>query len=86
MRGQLIDGPGYLVNYALGAFIVADARDAIRRERGGMAWGQPAMYAWLSDRLYRFGLSRPSRRVLEELLGRPLRPDALLADLARIRS
>jgi hypothetical protein len=84
MRGQLIDAPGYLINYALGAFIVADARDAIRRQLGSTAWAGPEMYAWLSDRLYRFGLSRPSRLVLEDLLGRPLKPDALLADLARI--
>jgi hypothetical protein len=84
MRGQLIDGPGYLINYALGAFIVADLREAIRKARGTAAWHDPSLYAWLSERLYRFGLERSSRRVLEDLLGRPLRSDALFADLARM--
>jgi Zn-dependent M32 family carboxypeptidase len=85
MRGQLIDGPGYLINYAMGAFIVADLRARIRERRGPAAWHDRDMYRWLSERLYRFGLERPSRTVLEDLLGRPLRPDALLEDLGRIR-
>ncbi|HTS88797.1 MAG TPA: hypothetical protein VMG41_09930 [Gemmatimonadales bacterium] len=84
MRGQLLDGPGYLVNYALGAYLVADLRAAITRARGAQAWVDPGMYAWLSAHLYRFGAARPSRTVLESLLGRPLRPDALLKDLARV--
>jgi Zn-dependent M32 family carboxypeptidase len=85
MRGQLVDGPGYLINYALGAFIVADLRAAIRRQRGAGAWEDAAMYPWLRERLYRFGLERPSRQVLEALLGRRLTPDALLQDLDRMR-
>lgn len=84
MRGQLIDGPGYLINYALGAFIVADLREAIRKARGNAAWHDPTLYAWLSERLYRFGLERSSRRVLQDLLGRPLRSEALFADLGRM--
>lgn len=85
MRGQLVDGPGYLVNYALGAFLVADMRGAIASARGPAAWSDSSLYPWLSERIYRFGLERPSREVLEQLLGRPLEPDALLADLARVR-
>ena len=84
MRGQLIDGPGYLINYALGAFIVADLRRAIQQARGKSAWSDPTLYDWLSERLYRFGLERASRSVLEDLLGRPLRPEALFADLRRM--
>jgi hypothetical protein len=85
MRGQLLDAPGYLVNYAMGAFVVADLRATIRGQRGPAAWQEPGMYSWLIERLYRFGLERSGRAVLEDLLGRPLRPDALLEDLGRIR-
>ncbi len=85
MRGQLVDGPGYLVNYALGAFLVADMREAIRSLRGPNAWSAPGLYPWLSARIYRFGLERPSREVLEQLLGRPLEPVALLTDLHRVQ-
>ncbi len=34
MRGQLIDGPGYLVNYAIGAIITADLRARMQALRG----------------------------------------------------
>lgn len=85
IRGQLLDAPGYLINYALGAFVVADLRATIRARRGPAAWQDPDMYGWLIERLYRFGLERPARAVLEDLLGHPLRPGALLDDLERIR-
>lgn len=84
MRGQLIDGPGYLVNYALGAFLVADMRAGVAERWGPFAKADTQMYAHLSESIYRFGLERHSRRVLEDFLGRPARPDALLADLARM--
>lgn len=84
MRGQLVDAPGYLMNYALGAFITADLRARVRELRGASAWYQPDTYGWLSERLYRFGLERTSRQVLEEFLGRPLSPDAMLHDLGRL--
>lgn len=84
MRGQLVDAPGYIINYALGAFITADLRARVRQERGEFAWFEPDTYPWLSDRLYRFGLERSSRRVLQDFLGRPLRPDAMLHDLQRL--
>jgi hypothetical protein len=84
MRGQLIDGPGYLVNYALGAFLVADLRASVAGRWGAFARADSLMYPHLSEAIYRFGLERPSRQVLEDFLGRPARPDALLVDLARM--
>lgn len=84
MRGQLVDAPGYLINYALGAFIAADLRARVRELRGASAWHDPDTYGWLSERLYRFGLERTSRQVLEDFLGRPLSPDAMLHDLGRL--
>ncbi len=82
-RGQLIDGPGYLANYALGAIMVAAVRDRIRELRGDWATGNPGWYAFVSEHLLRFGGARSPRDVLAELRGGPLSADALLADLAR---
>ncbi|HSB55593.1 MAG TPA: hypothetical protein VLD58_14635, partial [Gemmatimonadales bacterium] len=84
MRGQLVDAPGYLVNYALGAFIVADIRHHIVQRRGEIFAADSTLYPWLTARLYRFGAQRPARRVLEDFLGRAVRPDALLEDLNRM--
>ncbi len=77
MRGQLINAPGYMMNYAIGAIIVADLR--ARSPERNRAW-----YGWVSERLYRFGLERPSHEVITAFLGRLLSPRALLDDLARI--
>jgi hypothetical protein len=83
MRGQLIDVPGYLVNYALGAFIAADLRARIRQVHGAFTLGDSTWYDFVRDRIYRFGLERSSRRVMEEFLGRPVSAEALLSDLRR---
>jgi len=83
-RGQLIDSPGYMANYAIGAIIIADLRARAKAVHGDFARGDTTWYPWVSERLYRFGLERPSRQVIEDFLGRALSPDALLADLGRI--
>ncbi|MGH7701831.1 MAG: hypothetical protein ACREMO_01965 [Gemmatimonadales bacterium] len=83
MRGQLLDAPGYMLNYALGAFLTADLRAQIRARHGPFVPGDASWYPWISARLYRFGLQRPARDVVVEFLGRPLSPGALLDDLAR---
>src|SRR5437867_958390 len=85
VRGQLIDLPGYMLNYAVGALLVADLRARARALHGTYAEGDATWYPWVSERLYRFGLERPSRRVIEDFLGRPVSPRALLDDLARAR-
>jgi len=82
-RGQLIDGPGYLANYALGAIMVAAVRARIRELRGDWATGDPGWYAFVSEHLLRFAGARTPRAVLGDLLGGPLTADALLADLER---
>jgi hypothetical protein len=86
MRGQLVDAPGYMMNYALGAIIVADLRARARVLRGPFDRPDPGYYPWLSERLYRFGLARTSRAVIEDFLGRALSPDALIADMARAKA
>jgi hypothetical protein len=84
MRGQLIDGPGYMANYALSAMVAAAVRARIREVRGD--WlsdgGDPGWYAFVSEGLLRFGATRPAREVLTEFLGGPLTAEPLLDDLA----
>lgn len=84
MRGQLVDAPGYMVNYAVGAILIAAIRARIQAVRGPFTYGDPGWYAWVAPRLYRFGLERPTREVLETFLGGPVSPAALLADMRRM--
>jgi len=85
IRGQLLEAPGYMTNYAIGAILAADMRARCALKRGRLWSGDPGYHAWLSDNLYRFGLERPSQDVLREFLGRAPSPAALLSDLARIK-
>ena len=84
VRGQLIDGPGYMANYALSAMVAAAVRARIRETRGDWLGdgGDPGWYAFVSDGLLRFGATRPAREVLTEFLGGPLTARPLLDDLA----
>jgi hypothetical protein len=84
MRGQLVDAPGYMVNYAAGAILIAAIRARIQVEHGPFTPGDSTWYAWVAPRLYRFGLERPTREVLEAFLGGPVSPAALLADMRRM--
>jgi hypothetical protein len=86
MRGQLVDAPGYMANYALGAILIADLRARMHTGRGPLTGDDPGWYAWASERLYRFGLETGSRETVERFLGRPVSPAALLADLDRLRA
>ncbi|HEX7336717.1 MAG TPA: hypothetical protein VF252_05870, partial [Gemmatimonadales bacterium] len=84
MRGQLVDAPGYMMNYAVGAILIADLRARAKALGRSPTNGNADWYGWVAPRLYRFGMERPSRQVIEEFLGRPVSPAALLADLRRI--
>jgi hypothetical protein len=83
MRGQLVSDPGYMLNYALGAILIADLRARTRELFGAKPWGDVSWYDRVSARLLRFGLERPSRQVIEDYLGREVSPDALLAELGK---
>jgi hypothetical protein len=85
MRGQLVHSPGYMMNYAAGAVLIADVRARVRTEHGPFTLGDTTWYPWVSERLYRFGLERPSREVITDFLGRRVSPKALLDDLGRMR-
>jgi hypothetical protein len=82
-RGQLVESPGYMVNYALGAILVADMRARCRALRGPLWDADHRYYAWLSEHLYHYGLERTSGDVLTGFLGRGPSPDALVSDLGR---
>ncbi len=85
MRGQLIDAPGYMMNYAAGAIIIADIRQRTREAHGPFITGDSTWYGWVAPRLYRFGLERPTRQVIEDFLGRGVSPAALLEDMRRMK-
>ena len=85
MRGQLIDAPGYMMNYAAGAILIAAIRARTSERHGSFVTGDPTWFAWVAPRLYRFGLERPTKEVVTEFLGGPVSPRAILADMARMR-
>ena len=55
MRVQLVDKPGYMVNYGLGALITADIRARIASELGGFSTGDSRWFKWLSEHLLASG-------------------------------
>lgn len=85
MRVQLASQPGYMVNYGLGAVLTAEIRARARAEIGDFDAGNPGWYGWLSERLLKYGSERDTRSLMQDLLGRPLSPAAVLAEIHRIR-
>ena len=84
-RGQLINGPGYIANYALSALVAAAVRARVRELRGDRTTdGDTGWYGDLSERLLRHGGERRAGPLLREFLGRPLDARPLLADLGRM--
>lgn len=83
MRVQLAGNPGYMVNYGLGAVLTAEMRAATQAAIGPFDADNPQWYAWLSERLLQYGSSRDTRRLMQELLGRPVTPAALLEQVRR---
>jgi hypothetical protein len=83
VRGQLIDAPGYLANYALSAIVAAAVRARIHEVRGPWWDGDPGWFAWMSEALFAPGASRSPADLLRDLLGGPLNAEPLLADLRR---
>ena len=86
MRAQLIDAPGYMMNYAAGAILIAAIRARTRAVHGPFITGDSTWYRWMAPRLYRFGLERPTRQVIAEFLGGPVSPAAILADMQRMKN
>nr|MBA2683514.1 hypothetical protein [Gemmatimonadaceae bacterium] len=84
MRGQLVDAPGYMANYAIGAIIIADIRARIKQQHGDFTTGDKSWFPYMSEHIYQYGLSRPSADVITEFLGRPISANAILSDMRRM--
>lgn len=82
-RVQLVEEPGYMLNYGLGALITAELRAATTAAVGDFRAGNARWYPWLEERLLRHGPERSVRELVEDVLGRPLSVDALLNQVER---
>ena len=84
LRGQLVQMPGYMVNYGLGSVLTADIGQHTREALGPFETGNPQWYSWTSQRLLRFGEELDASALLKQFLGRPVSPQALLEQIRRI--
>jgi Zn-dependent M32 family carboxypeptidase len=85
VRVQLADIPGYLVNYGFGAILTAEMRKHIVAALGPFDTGDSAWYGWLSAHLLRYGSERDTRTLMQNFLGRPVSPRALLEQIHRVQ-
>jgi hypothetical protein len=85
VRVQLADLPGYMVNYGLGAILTAEMRQHISEVRGAFDTGDSRWYGWLSEHLLRYGSERDTRTLMQDFLGRPVSPQALLQQIHRLK-
>jgi Zn-dependent M32 family carboxypeptidase len=74
-----------MVNYGLGAVLTAEIRKATREAIGPFDAGNPRWYPWTSETLLRFGSEKGAKQLMDELLGRPMSPEALLKEIRRIK-
>jgi Zn-dependent M32 family carboxypeptidase len=73
-----------MVNYALGAVITADIRQRVAAELGPFAAGEARWYGWLAQHLLASGEEHETSELLQQFLGRPVSPQALLHELQRV--
>ena len=85
VRVQLVDLPGYMVNYGFGAILTAEMREHISEALGAFDTGDSRWYGWLSEHLLRYGSERDTRTLMQDLLGRPVSPQALLQQIHRLK-
>jgi hypothetical protein len=84
VRVQLVSRPGYMVNYGLGSVLTAEIRKATAAAIGAFDAGNPKWYGWSSEKMLRYGSEKSAKLLMQELLGRPLAPDAVLEQIRRI--
>ena len=84
VRVQLVDSPGYMVNYGLGAVITAEIRQRIRESLGPFDTGDPRWYQWISEHLLRVGGELETAELLRRFLGRTVSPQPLIDDMRRL--
>jgi hypothetical protein len=85
IRVQLVNLPGYMVNYGLGSVLTADLRARIRERIGPFDTGNRRWYPWVSEQLLKSGEQFETAELLRRFLGRRVSPDALRKELARLR-
>jgi hypothetical protein len=85
VRVQLADLPGYMVNYGFGAILTAEMREHITETLGAFDTGDSRWYTWLSEHLLRYGSERDTRTLMQDFLGRPVSPQALLEQIHRLK-
>jgi hypothetical protein len=84
VRVQLVDSPGYMVNYGLGAVVTADIRQRIASQLGRFDTGDERWFSWLSQNLLSSGQAQETVELLRGFLGRPVSPQALLSEIGRM--
>jgi len=84
IRVQLVQMPGYMVNYGLGSVLTADLRQRTREAVGPFEAGNAQWFSWTSEHLLRFGEELDTSALLKQFLGRPVSPQALLEQIRRI--
>ena len=85
VRVQLVDSPGYMVNYGLGAVATADIRQRIASQLGAFDTGDERWFSWLSQNLLSSGQTHETAELLRGFLGRPVSPQALLTAIGRMQ-
>ncbi|HEV8333976.1 MAG TPA: hypothetical protein VGQ22_21315 [Steroidobacteraceae bacterium] len=85
VRVQLVDAPGYMVNYGLGAVVTADVRQRIAEQIGPFTTGNERWYPWLSQHLLSSGQTQEAAVLLREFLDGPVSSQPLLTEIARIK-
>jgi hypothetical protein len=85
VRVQLVDAPGYMVNYGLGAVVTADLRQRIAEQIGSFTRGNERWFPWLSEQLLSSGQAQETAVLLREFLGRPVSVQALLKEIGRMK-
>jgi hypothetical protein len=85
VRVQLVNSPGYMVNYGLGAVLTAEIRKRTAEAIGPFDAGNPQWYAWSSEHMLRYGSQKSALALMQALLGRPLSPEAMLEQIRRVK-
>ena len=74
-----------MVNYGFGAILTAEMREHISVALGAFDTGDTRWYDWLSEHLLRYGSERDTRTLMQDFLGRPVSPRALLTQIHRLK-
>ncbi len=62
VRVQLVNIPGYMVNYGLGAVLTAEMRNATAAAIGPFDAGNPKWHAWTSEQMLRYGSEKSAQK------------------------